>query len=839
MLSTLTDKPRSRAATSPQPFLSTLENVLVLERRRGYDNRAVVGGLGALIERVSAEPTLPDQIRQMIQAYGDQSRDQREATVARALSLLTGVREVSHRNADGPSASVEASTAPATPSDPMRRAAASAAERPLRPRADSSAPGRQQPRVLSIEPSTPISALAGVGPARAKRLTALGLLAADDLRFHFPHRYVEYPPPVPASELGFQHLASFEGTLTRVDVAPMSGRRVKITAVLSDPTGSVAAVWIRGGNTRPTFRVGTRLAVSGSFVRYGRQAYFDNPEYELAADRPLNTRRTVPVYPLTAGISQPFVRAVIRQALERLPPLEESLPSELLVEEQLCARNDAVQKLHWPGSSAEIEAAQRRLAFDEMLPIQLFVLQRRDLHRAVRAPALPIPWPLLAEFRRHLPFALTRAQQRVLSTILEDLAHDEPMARLLQGEVGSGKTVVAAMVILSAVAVGGQAALMAPTEILADQHFRTLEALYDGTRSVVESAIGHPLRVGRLSGSLSRAQRERRLREIAGGEVDLVVGTHAVIQADVEFPNLVLTIVDEQHRFGVGQRLALRQKGKNPHLLVMTATPIPRTLALTLYGDLDVSTIDELPAGRKAITTTLLHGGNRAEAYGAVREEVLAEHQAFVICPLVEGSPATEARAAITEYEHLRTGELAGLRVALLHGRLRGAEKDRVMSEFAAGEHDVLISTSVVEVGIDVPNATVMVIEGAERFGLAQLHQFRGRVGRGSDPSRCFLIAGTESPESLERLSIVERSTDGLELAEEDLRIRGPGDYFGMRQSGFPALRISRLTDLEFVQHVREVARRLLGVDPHLERPEHWPLAEGVRRFAEGAGDAN
>lgn len=827
----------------PAP-LSTLENILVLERRRGYDNRAVVGGLGALIERVSAESAFPAQIRQMIQAYADQTQDQREATVAAALILLSRDQEVSPRNLN-PAAveGLQVGPAPARFGDSGAGAGAQVpgqqAKAPLPPRSRPTAAERRHPRALTIEPSAPVNALPGVGPARAKRLAALGLTTADDLRFHFPHRYVEYPPAAAASELGFQHLASLEGTVTRVDVAPMSGRRVKITAILSDPTGSVAAVWIRAGTAPPTFRVGTRLAISGSFVRYGRQAYFDNPEYELAADRPLNTRRTVPVYPLTAGISHPLMRAIIRQTIERLPPLEESLPVELLLEEQLYGRDEAVRKVHWPASSAEVVAAQQRLAFDEMLPIQLFVLQRRDAHRGARAPALPIPWPFLAEFRRHLPFALTRAQQRVLSIILEDVARDEPMARLLQGEVGSGKTVVAAMVVLSAVAAGGQAALMAPTEILAEQHFRTLEALYGGTRATVESALGHPLRMARLSGTLSRAQRERCLQEIAAGEVDLVVGTHAVIQADVEFPNLVLTIVDEQHRFGVGQRVALRQKGKNPHLLLMTATPIPRTLALTLYGDLDVSMIDELPAGRHVITTTLLHGENRSQAYAAVREEVAAGHQAFVICPLVEGSPATEARAATTEYQRLQTGELAGLRLALLHGRLRGAEKDRVMSEFAAGEHDVLISTSVVEVGIDVPNATVMAIEGAERFGLAQLHQFRGRVGRGSAPSHCFLIAGTESPESLERISIVATSTDGLELAEEDLRIRGPGEYFGMRQSGFPALRISRLTDLDFIQHIREVARRLLEADPHLERPEHRHLASSVSRFADGAGDPN
>jgi ATP-dependent DNA helicase RecG len=326
---------------------------------------------------------------------------------------------------------------------------------------------------------------------------------------------------------------------------------------------------------------------------------------------------------------------------------------------------------------------------------------------------------------------------------------------------------------------------------------------------------------------------------VAAGEADIVVGTHAVIESEVEFARLALAVIDEQHRFGVSQRVALRRKGENPHLLVMTATPIPRTLALSLYGDLDLSIIDELPVGRQPVETHLLRPAGRTEAYARILSAAAEGRQAFVICPLVEGSPAMEARAATTEFEELRKGALARLRLALLHGRMRAADKDRVMHEFAAGEHDVLVSTTVVEVGVDVPNATVMVIEGAERFGLAQLHQLRGRVGRGAAQAVCYLVAGSEAPESLERLEAVAHSHNGLELAEEDLRIRGPGDYYGLRQSGFPPLRIARLEDLEFVQRARAAAQRILDRDPTLERPEHRALAAAVRGLGEYGGEAN
>jgi ATP-dependent DNA helicase RecG len=660
-----------------------------------------------------------------------------------------------------------------------------------------------------------------------------------DLRFHFPHRYVPYPPPQTAAELGFQHLASFEGQVTRVDVAPLGGKRLKITAILGDSTGRVAAVWIRGGGVPAEIHIGARLAISGPLVRTGRQIVFENPEYEPANAPPLNTRRTVPVYPLTEGITQSFMRSIVRQAIGSLPPAEEWMPDWIREGEDLLDQDSALREIHGPTSNAALERARLRLAFDELLPMQLLVLRRRHAYQVESAVPIEVPWTLLAEFRRQLPFSLTGGQQRVLSTLLEDISRPRPMVRLLQGEVGSGKTVVAAMLLLAAVASGGQGTIMAPTEILAEQHFRTLSSLYERAAPALQAALGRPLQLALLTSGVPRSERQRLLAAIEAGAMDIVIGTHAIIQDDVDFSRLVLAVVDEQHRFGVNQRAAIRRKGESPHLLVMTATPIPRTLALTLFGDLDISQIDELPPGRQPVTTTLLRPLARNEAYSRIRAEVRAGHQAFVICPLVEGSAVVEAKAATTEYERLQQQELAGLRLGLLHGRMRSADKDAVMRAFGHGAFDVLVSTAVVEVGVDVPNATVMVIEGAERFGLAQLHQFRGRVGRGTASASCYLIAGSESPEALERLQAVAQSENGLALAEEDLRIRGPGDYFGLRQSGLPTLQIARLTDLDLVDRVRHAASSLLERDPELLASEHRTLDEVMRRYERGSAEAN
>jgi ATP-dependent DNA helicase RecG len=691
---------------------------------------------------------------------------------------------------------------------------------------------------MRLDSTAPVMVMSGVGPAQAKRLETLGIMTVQDVRNHLPHRYVEYPPARRAVDLGFRDLESFEGVVSRVDLLQLPGKRTKITATLRDETGSVAAVWLRAGRPPTVIREGARLAVSGPITSFGGPLTFDNPDYELADHPPLNTRRIVPVYPLTAGISQPFMRLLARHAMEGLPPLDETLPVDLLAAERLLGLDRSYREIHAPTSMQGLEEARLRLAFDELLPIQILVLRRRAAFQSIPAAPIQAPWTLLAEFRRSLPFSLTGDQQRALSAILDDVGRPVPMVRLLQGEVGSGKTVVAAMALLAAIANGGQGALMAPTEILAEQHFRTLTRLF-GEAGAVAVALGRPLRVSLLTGALSRAERSGVRDDIASGTVDVVVGTHALIESDVDFQHLMLAVVDEQHRFGVNQRVAMRRKGENPHLLVMTATPIPRTLALTLYGDLDLSLIEELPPGRQPVETVLVRPETRAVAYERIRQEAEAGHQAFVICPLVEGSETTEARAATVEFERLRQGELAGLRLALLHGRMRSAAKDETMLAFSQGDLDVLVATSVVEVGVDVPNATVMVIEGAERFGLAQLHQFRGRIGRGNAPSICFLVAESPTGEAIDRLSAVVRSTSGLDLAEEDLRIRGPGEYYGLRQSGFPPLRVARFTDLELIQRTRGVASGILKRDPGLSREEHGGLRRAVQAFDPGAGEAN
>lgn len=803
---------------------ATLRNVLLLEARRGYDDRAVVGGLAGLVRRLEGDISLTPAVLAPLDSYADLDEAQREALVQRLLEAF--------REGSGPARSSGQTTSVAARPSLSKSASgpsASSARTPARPRAPAG----------PLAPSTPIAGLPGLGPTRAKRLAALDLHTAEDLRHHFPHRYVYYPPPLPASHIGFEELASFEGVVTQLSETPLPGGRRRIAAVLRDDTGSVGATWIRGGRFPLGVRQGMRLAVSGPLIRFGRQVTFENPEFEPADQPPLHTRRTVPIYPLTSGIPQTFMRSLVRATVDRLPPAPEPFPDSLLAEQKLIHRQSAILTMHAPDDEQALAEARRRLAWDELLPIELLVLRRRRAYQAEPAPHVDVPWGLLAELRRQLPFSLTGGQQRALSTILEDLSSDRPMVRLLQGDVGSGKTVVAAMGLLAVIAGGAQAALLAPTEILAEQHFRTLSDLFDRMRPAVEAALGRPLAVRLLTGALARRDREEALNAIRLGVADLVVGTHAVIQEGVRFSNLAFAVIDEQHRFGVEQRMAIREKGTNPHLLVMTATPIPRTLALTVYGDLDVSVINELPPGRRPVETILLGPDERQRAYSAIRAEVDAGRQGFVICPLVEGSAVVEARAAVSEFERLQARDLAGLRLALLHGRMKAAEKDAVMRDFGAGRYDVLVSTPVVEVGVDVPNATVMLIEGAERFGLAQLHQFRGRIGRGSVQSQCFLVAGGDSAESLVRLEALARTQSGFELAEADLEIRGPGDYFGVRQSGLPALRIADITDAGLIEQVREAAARILARDPELTHPDHALLAEQLAMLEADVREAN
>jgi ATP-dependent DNA helicase RecG len=530
---------------------------------------------------------------------------------------------------------------------------------------------------------------------------------------------------------------------------------------------------------------------------------------------------------------------VVKQTVDLWAPrLADFLPEEVRSRTQLLELSGAIKQAHYPESEQLKDRARRRLAFDELFLIQLGVLsKRRDWREGGKANAIKIDCQILESFLCSLPFTLTSAQQRALDEILADMEKLKPMSRLLQGEVGSGKTVVATAALLAAIAAGYQGALMAPTEILAEQHFSNISHLLaelggeEGSVQTLSALLPRPIKVALLTGSTKKGEKQELHRAIWEGEVDLVIGTHALIQREVEFQRLGLAIVDEQHRFGVMQRSALRQKGANPHLLVMTATPIPRSLALTLYGDLDLSVIDQLPPGRQVIRTKWLDPDKRDGAYHFLRQEVEKGRQTFIICPLIEESETIEAKAATREYERLCGEVFPDLRLGLLHGRLKASEKEEVMRQFRAGELDILVATSVVEVGIDVPNATLMLIEGADRFGLAQLHQFRGRVGRGEQQSYCILVAEAPSTEGRERLSVLERTQDGFFLAEEDLRLRGPGEFFGTRQSGLPDLKMAKLSDMGLLELARGEAIRLFKQDPGLSRPEHLLLQREVAQL--------
>jgi len=490
--------------------------------------------------------------------------------------------------------------------------------------------------------------------------------------------------------------------------------------------------------------------------------------------------------------------------------------------------DEATRQIHFPDSPQSLESARRRLAFDELLFIQLGVLRQRRRWRSVPGRPVQVDQALLRSFISSLPFALTKAQHKVLKEIVEDLGHPVPMNRLLQGDVGSGKTIVALVAMLVTAADGGQCAIMAPTEILAEQHYRSIAGLLDGFRDV------HPgthFPVHLLTGSVPASQRDAIYSEIASGRAKLVIGTHALIQETVDFHDLRLVIIDEQHRFGVQQRTALRGKGYNPHVLVMSATPIPRSLALTLYGDLDLSILDEIPPGRREISTRLMSPLERERAYSFIRSQIEQGRQAFIICPLVEESEKIEAKSAVEEHARLAKEIFPDLKLGLVHGRMKGEEKDTVMTRFRDGELHILVSTAVVEVGIDVPNATIMLVEGANRFGLAQLHQFRGRVGRGEHQSYCLLLADATTPEAETRLGIISETNDGFKLAEEDLRLRGPGEFFGTRQSGLPDIRLARLSDIKLLEAARAEAKDLFDEDPDLNQPEHRLLAQKTEKF--------
>jgi ATP-dependent DNA helicase RecG len=662
-------------------------------------------------------------------------------------------------------------------------------------------------------------------------LEKLNIRTVGDLVRFAPRGYIDYSNTIKIGEAVLMRpgeLVTIRGTIIKLDIH-RGPKMVRVEARLDDGTGWLKLVWFNNRYIGQQLGPGSEIVVSGEIeAGYGRPS-MTSPEWESAAKAGLSTGGLVPLYHLTKGLYQKTMRGWTRQALDATKStLEDFLPATVLNDKRMPGLHDAYETVHFPTTKPRLDRARERLAFGEMLLLQLGLTRRRRERQSTGAYPFAFDESAVDYVETLLPFDFTQAQRRVIREITDDLKLEHPMARLLQGDVGAGKTVVAATAAWLAFRNGLQSALLAPTEILAEQHAAGLTRIFS---SFPEDE--RPL-VHLLTGSTKAKERRAILADLIEGEINLLVGTHAVIQKDVEFRNLALTIIDEQHRFGVRQRSVLPNRGREiePHVLSMTATPIPRTLNAVVHGDLDVSIIDELPPGRKPIETRLYLGNQREEAYALIRAEVQLGRQAFVICPLVEESDLIDARAAVAEAERLQTDVFPDLRIDVLHGRMKGKDKDEIMSRFRDRGADILVATSVIEVGIDIPNASVILIEGADRFGLAQLHQLRGRVGRGADQSWCLLLTDDPSQVAQARLDLMVQTNDGFLLAAEDLKLRGPGDFLGTRQSGLPETPwLAEGFDSRLLDEARQAAEQILAADENLELPGNERLKSRFEEF--------
>ena len=819
--------------------LTRLRNLLNLEIQTRWRERAFAGGVAAFCERWTADaqadavhPGLLQEIVERLSQYAGAESDERARLLNSLLDLLDqpppldpaleNVDRVGQRQARQPEAT-QASNAAETGTRPAHQ------QTPNSDTAETEAP--ESSDILN----RPITDLKGIGVKRAEQYARLGIETVEDLIWHLPHRYDDYSRVRPIADVEEGESLSIIANLRGFSQRKFAYKREILQANFSDGSGTVRANWWNQSWLKNRLSIGKTYRLSGVVGLYMGHKTLENPYFEEIGPRVIKDGPIMPVYGLTAGLRSSDVSRQVQQALRQgLSSLNDPLPEPLRRHYNLTPLTDALRQIHSPETPEQLDDARKRIIFDDFFYLQLGVQRRRQEIQHFNAPPMPVDDELLADYRTALPFALTGAQQRTLDELRQDMARSVPMSRLVQGDVGSGKTVVAAGAMLIAAASGFQSALLAPTQILAEQHFRGLSKLL----ADVELPGGVGLNVSLLTGRVTGQEREAALAGLADGSTQVVVGTTALIQENVDFASLGFVVVDEQHRFGVGQRAAARDEGGEtavPHLLVMSATPIPRSLALTVYGDLDVSVIDEMPPGRTPIKTKRFLPTDRERLYSFVRRQVQDGRQAYLIYPLVEESEVLDVGAAVDAHARLSKEVFPDLRVGLLHGRLKGAEKDDVMRSFAGGDLDILVSTSVVEVGVDVPNATMMLIEDAERFGLAQLHQFRGRVGRGAHESYCALISRVKDDAQAERLNALAETTDGFILAEKDLELRGPGDFLGTRQSGLPDMKLANLSDLSTLHLAQEAAQDLLRQDTDLD---NYPqVQEKVERFWRGHGD--
>lgn len=806
--------------------INKLKKYFELEEERGYDNKAIMGGIDRILENWEAEALAENLSEDIIQLINQRLRDYHHLSQASRAEALDGIwTRLQKEFPDLPSLDKKKKTIVVKlPTSPHPSETTSPIEQPSKVTAsvDTSEAKEEKPTPLAVKKealsslNAPLTVIHGIGPKNAQTMKRLNLYTLEDMLYHFPRRYIDYTQLKPIKRLAFGDVVTIIGTITQISSRKTKDGKTHVTeAILNDSTSSLRITWFNKWDANK-LHTDQQISVSGKIDQYLGRLVMNNPDWEPLDQQQLYTNRIVPVYSLTQNISQNWLRKMIHQVVSYWTPrIKDYLPESILQSGNLMELGVALSQIHYPDSWDTLKSAQHRLAFDEIFLLQLGVMQQKQAWQNRTADTFILTDENLKAFIERLPYELTNAQKKAIEDIRTDLNSGIPMNRLLQGDVGSGKTIVAATAIASVIQHNAQAAIMAPTSILADQHYKNLKNILQLRENEIRLLVG----------STPESEKEEIKSDLAQGKIKLVIGTHALIESPVEFNNLQLAIIDEQHRFGVEQRALLRSKGKNPHILVMTATPIPRTLAFTIYGDLDLSIIDEMPPGRQAVSTYILSPRERERAYRLINNQVEQGFQAFIIYPLVEESENSDSKSAIEEYNRIKDTVFPHYEVGLLHGRMRPDEKDEVMNRFRSGQFSILVSTSVIEVGVDIPKATVMLVEGADHFGLAQLHQFRGRVGRGSDKAFCLLIPDKADAVENERLQVMTQTNNGFILAERDLEQRGPGEFLGVRQSGYADLRLANLTDIHLIEKAHREAQTLMKDDPNLTKPENHLLS--------------
>ena len=816
-----------------QQSLEKLRKFFRLEHENGYENTAIIGGLAKMLDYWEGEARADEIQEDVIQAVVQRLRSYDGLSPqSRAVALKGLWKRIGDTYPDTQQKSKQKPPHQQTQAQPESKPKQKP-HPPAQPRSEAVAGAKTSATPAALDAK--LTVLQGVGPRNAESLAKLGMTTLGDMLYYFPRRYDDYSQLKPIKDLFYGEQVTVIGTIRSVHSRPIRrGKASIVEVVISDGTGGLRLSYFNQPWLANRFKQGDAISVSGKIDQYLGRLVMNSPDWEPIEVESLHTNRIVPVYSLTGRITQKWLRNLMNQVVTYwAPAVVDALPESVRNSANMMPLGEALLQIHFPDTQDKLEAARVRLAFDEIFYLQMGVLDQKREWESVDARRFSTSDEWLDSRISSLPFTLTHAQQNAINDIRSDLNSGKPMNRLLQGDVGSGKTVVAALAAAMITSNGAQTAIMAPTSILAEQHYQNFANLL---KDVLK-----PEEIRLLVGDTPEAEKEEIRNGLANNSIKIVIGTHAVLEGPVQFSELQLAVIDEQHRFGVEQRAELRGKGTNPHLLVMTATPIPRSLALTLYGDLDLSIMDEMPAGRQPINTFVLRPQERERAFTLLRGQLQDGKQAFIIYPLIEESEKIDARAAVDDYETLSKEVFPNQKLGLLHGKMHPAEKDETMLKFRDKEYDILVSTTVVEVGVDVPNATVMLIEGADRFGLAQLHQLRGRVGRGSDQSYCLLIPTHEDKTENERLQAMAESSDGFFLAEKDLEIRGPGEFLGTRQSGYASsLRMASLTDVKLIEKARLQAQTVFEGDPDLSQPEHVLLAETLGTFwGNGKGDVS